>query len=395
MRKIDLSNIQIASSETARDINRRIVLNLIRQHGSISRAEIARRSGLQRSTVSTIVEQLISERWVVEGSTETSARGRRPTSLHLNTERTGMLGVDIGPVETTLGLADLEGRFIDRETLTTDRDPAVFIPRLRGRLSRLMRAHRRIAVVGIGLSLPGRADRESQRLVFAPNLGWKNLDLKTTLERETGLAVELENAANACALAELWFGHHSDKIRNLVAVTVSEGIGVGLICNGQLILGASGMAGEFGHVSFDPNGPRCHCGGRGCWETYASNNAALRDYLAGASGKMPEGFAFDDLLNLAGQGDGPAATVLEHMARNLGRGLAMLASGLAPEMIVVVGRITRAWSRVGPIVEQALHEGLTTPANVRLVPTDPDTQPRLRGALALVLQRHFGAPSTV
>lgn len=395
VRKIDLSNFQIASSETARDINRRIVLNLIRLHRSISRAEIARKSGLQRSTVSAIIEQLISERWVVEGSTESSARGRRPTSLHLDTERTGLLGVDIGPMETTIGLASLDARFFAQETLPTDGDPDIFLRKLCGRLTRLLRQHPDIVCEGVGVSVPGRPDRTSRRLVFAPNLGWKDLDLKGPMERATGLPVELENAANACALAELWFGSQAEKLRNLVAVTVSEGIGVGMIFNGQLISGESGMAGEFGHVSFDPNGPQCHCGGRGCWETYASNNAVLRDYLAGAKGTVPAGFSFDDLLARVLQDEPRATKALDHMSRNLGRGLAMIASGMAPEVIVVVGKITRVWKRAGPIVESALHEGLRTPANVRLLATDPATQPRLRGTLALVLQKHFGAPTTV
>src|SRR5207237_9231450 len=105
------------------------------------------------------------------------------------------------------------------------------------------------------------------------------LDLKTSIEKATGLSVELENAANACVLAEVWFGH-AEKIRDMVVVTVSEGIGTGIFLNGQLMRGAHGMTGEFGHVALDPPGPACTCGGRGCWEVLGWNHAALRYYQA-------------------------------------------------------------------------------------------------------------------
>src|SRR5215208_2630532 len=112
MRKIDLTNFQVATSETARDINRRIMLNLIRRHQPISRADLARHSGLQRSTVSVITEQLIRERWVTEGASGHVPRGRRPRFLHLNKERVGIIGVNIRPAITTFALADLDAHFM-------------------------------------------------------------------------------------------------------------------------------------------------------------------------------------------------------------------------------------------------------------------------------------------
>ena len=127
MRRIDLSNFQVATSETARDINRRIVLNLIRTHQPISRADLARHSGLQRSTVSVIAEQLIRERWITEGANGHTARGRRPTFLHLNKERVGIIGVNIRPAMTTLALADLNGHFMAQETVPTAQDPKQFV----------------------------------------------------------------------------------------------------------------------------------------------------------------------------------------------------------------------------------------------------------------------------
>ena len=401
MRKIDLTNFQVATSETARDINRRIMLNLIRRHQPISRADLARQSGLQRSTVSLITEQLIEESWVTEGAIGYTPRGRRPRFLHLNNGRAGIIGVDIHPAATSIGVADLDAHFVAQESIPTSGNPSEFIGRLGRRLRGLIRTHPEISCEGIGVSLPGRIDLASQKLVFAPNLGWSDVDLKTPLEKATGLPVELENAANACALAEVWFGQGSDGVRNLIAVTVSEGIGSGLILNHQLVRGSTGAAGEFGHITLVEDGLECRCGNRGCWEVYASNSAAVRYYVGsgwaarnGNRSKSPvTPPTFEDVLRLAEQNDTEATAAVNKMAHYLGQGIALLVTGLAPDVIVVVGDVARVWDKVGPVVDRTVRDRSVTHANARIVAADPAAQPRLRGTVALVLQKHFGAPT--
>ena len=391
MRKIDLTNFRVATSETARHINRRIVLNLIRGHEPISRADLARHSGLQRSTVSVITEQLIEERWVTEGANGRVPRGRRPRFLHLNKERVGIIGVNIRPAMTTLALADLDGHFIAQESVPTAQDPEQFVQDLVPRLQNLKRTRPELTCEGIGVSLPGRVDLASQRLVFAPNLNWRDFDLKSPLEAATGLSVELENAANACALSEIWFGRRSDSAQDLVALTVSEGIGTGLVMNRQLVRGSSGVAGEFGHTTIVENGLECRCGNRGCWELYASNLAAIRYYTGSKSNGQPP--TFDDLLRLASQGDSKSIEALNQMGHYLGVGIAMLVTGLAPDEILVIGEITKLWTQVGPIIARTVADRCPRHARTRIVPTDPLSHPRLLGTIALVVQKHFGAPS--
>ena len=400
MRKIDLTNFQVATSETARHINRRIALNIIRRFQPMSRAQLARRSGLQRSTVSAIVGQLIAEGWVTEGASAVSGRGRRPRFLHLNVERAGIVAVDLRPVTTRVGLAGLDARFLMQTAWPTPGTPEGFAAELARTVASFRNSHPEIVCEGVGVSLPGRVD-SAGRLVFAPNLHWGAVDLRQLLKDALGLPVALENAASACALAELWFGRQPDDVKHLVAVTVSEGIGVGMLLNGQLIHGRDAMAGEFGHMVLDENGPPCSCGKRGCWEQYASNSAAVRYYLGllgdgtGAQGPAVPGPAlkFTDVLRLADEGDGRAVRTLEHMARHLGVGLAHLVTGLAPQVVIIVGEVTAAWDRVGPIVLDVVKQR-TLPANTTpIVPTDPATQPRLRGAVTLVVQQHFGAPN--
>ncbi len=399
MRKIDLTNFQVATSETARDINRRVVLNLVRQHHPISRADLARQSGLQRSTVSVITEQLIKERWVIEGAIGQAPRGRKPRFLHLNKERVGIIGVNVRPAQTTLALANLDAHFLAQESMPTAPDPAKFIAELCKRICNLIKAHPEISYEGIGVSLPGRVELPTQKLIFAPNLGWPEVDLITPLQKATGLPVELENAANACALAEIWFGQHSAELHDLIAVTVSEGIGTGILVNGQLVRGANGAAGEFGHTTVVEDGLQCRCGNQGCWEMYASNSAAVRFYQQKTVRHRAEKFnspenapTFESILRLAEQGVPKAQEALEQMAHYIGVGLALLVTGLAPEMILIVGEVTRAWPQIGPIIEQVIKQRSFTHATPRIVPTDPEGQPRLRGTIAMVLQKHFGAP---
>ncbi len=398
MRKIDLTNFQVATSETARQINRRIALNIIRRNPPMSRADLARRSGMQRSTVSAIVEQLIAEGWVTEGAAGMSARGRRPRFLHLNVERAGIVAVDVRPEVTRVGLAGIDARFLMQTTWPTPRKPAAFADVLARTVTAFRKAHREIVCEGLGMSLPGRVD-DSGRLVYAPNLGWGQVDLRQMLEPAVGLPVVVENAASACALAELWFGSHPENVQHLVAVTVSEGIGAGLLLNGQLVRGGGAMAGEFGHVTVDDQGPPCACGKRGCWEQYASNVAAVRFYRGEeASGPAPARRGpqapwptYADILRLAENGDRRALETLDHQAKYLGIGISALVMGLAPQVLVIVGEVTGAWSQVGPIIADVVKKRTLPQVGTAIVPTDPGTQPRLRGAVTLVVQQHFGA----
>ena len=386
MSVIDLEKIQGASSEFVRDINRRIVLNLIRTRQPISRADLARLSGLQRSTISLIVEELVNEHWVIEGPTGRLPRGRRPTFLRLNDDRV-IIGVDLRPGETTIALANVNGKFTSQEVIATPTDAQAGVDVLVRRTQALVRSSKEKKVEGIGISLPGRFT--AGHLVFAPNLKWRDLDIRGPISKATGIDVELENAANACVLAAIWFDG-MESCRNLVVVTVSEGIGAGILINGQLARGLNGMAGEFGHVPLDPDGPRCGCGSRGCWEVFGSNRAALRYYHESTSNAG--GLSFPDLLSLADQGNTRAARALEKMAHYLGRGMRMIVAGLAPERIVLIGDLTRSWHRFGPVIEQEV-QAQVLPGGVapRLVPVHEDGMARLRGTVALVLQKHFGA----
>jgi predicted NBD/HSP70 family sugar kinase len=390
MQKVDLAYAQLASSEIARDINRDVILEVIRANQPLSRAELARLSGLQRSTVSLIVDQLIEERWVRDGGTAHLPRGRRPTMVGLNDDLV-MLVADIRPKAATVAIVDLNGRFLSRAQMPVTSDPEKTIAGIIESMHRMKQNHAQRSFEGVGIALPGRVDSTTQRLRFAPNLGWRDFDIKAAFEKGTGMAVEMDNAANACLLAETWFGG-MDGVRNAVLVTISEGVGTGILSNGQLIYGEHGMAGEFGHVQMDAQGPLCGCGARGCWEVFASSSAALRYYAESKPSATAR--TIEDLFRLASEEDAKAIAALTKQAEYVGRGLRTITAALAPEIILIAGDIVAAWARLAPVIEKALSEASLTGLKPRLKPTHEAEVARLRGAAILVVQRRSSAGET-
>jgi predicted NBD/HSP70 family sugar kinase len=375
--------MQLASSETARLINRDIVLELIRASQPISRADLARRSGLGRSTISQIVEQLIKENWVREGAMGSLPRGRRPTLIGLNEDLVA-IAVDIHPRQASVALVDLNGRLLSRWPVSLTSDPATSIRLIIDSMQRLHRSAPRKSTEGVGISLPGRINPATNRLIFAPNLKWPDFDIKKIIETRMGLPVIMENDATACLLAELTFAR-MDGIRDAVLVAVAEGIGTCVLTNGQLVSGYNGMAGEFGHVPIDPNGPRCGCGKKGCWEVFGSCRAALR-YYRELHPKSPV-VTFQELLNLAEEGDSIAAQALTMQAQGIGRGLRIIIAGLSPSTILMAGDITSAWHRFGPVLEKEAIDLTLAGSSPVIRPTHEGEIARLRGAAALVFQR--------
>ena len=385
-RRLDLAYVELASSEHARDINRDIVLEIIRGHQPISRAELSRSSGLQPSTVSNIVEQLIEEKWIVEGAAARRPRGRRPTLLALN-HQLCILVADVRPDHAILAVVDLNGRLLAHEDQRLSADPQRSFETLAAAMIKLRDRFPTHTFEGVGVSVLGRVHPESQKLILAPNLTWANFDLRQALAGALGLQIELDNDATACLLSELWFGR-MDGVRNAVLVSLSEGLGTAILANGHIVSGLNGLAGEFGHIVVDPQGPLCGCGQHGCWETFASSSAAIRLYNE-ASPNAPV-FDIQVLLRKVEEGNVSAILAVEAQATALGRGLRLITAALSPELILVTGALTTCWQQFGPIVERELKAGILAGHAPRLGITQDGELARLRGAAAIVLQRHTG-----
>jgi predicted NBD/HSP70 family sugar kinase len=383
VRQIDLASVQTASSEIVRDINRDIILELIRFKQPLARADLSRLSGLRPTTVSKIVEQLIEESWVQEGALIKPARGRPSTMLSINSERV-TFALDLRPDRAILAIVDLGGRFLSREKVAIFSDLRKTISHIGKRMRALREEHSTKSFEGVGVSLPGRVHTSSQRVLLAPNLNWHEFDLKDALEEVSGLQVELDNDANVCLISELWYGHLRG-VKNAVLVAVAEGLGASILASGQMHSGHNGLAGEFGHVSVDPTGPLCQCGQKGCWEMVASSRAAVRMFNASSKRKIKDIY---ELIQLVGDGDERGLNAITAQARALGRGLRLITATLSPELILVVGDITAFWEICGPIVAQELAATMLAGPPPLLRAAGDAELARLSGSAAMLMQRH-------
>jgi predicted NBD/HSP70 family sugar kinase len=390
MRRIDLKRVNVARANTIRDINRQIVLNYVRELGPISRADIARETALQRSTVSLIVDELTSAGLIEEVSGE-STGGRPPRLLSLRTADAVAIGVDLGTIKTVMATSDLAGRVLGQEEFLTDPDANTTTQRIVECALRLTRQSGG-TIEGIGISFPGWIDPETTHS-FSPHFKWRDLPIAETLSQATALPVTIDNDANAAALAELWFGRPEIReVRDFILVLVEAGLGTGIVFDGQVYRGEGGTAGEFGHMTIGTGAPiACAAGSRECWEAFASERAALARYnISSQNGNNLVDFT--DLVDLALEGKESARDALKKTAHYLGIGIANLIQGLAPETVIIGGPIVRAWSvfaeELKASVEASSCRGLASPP---IIGSTLGRQPTLMGALSLVLASKFAS----
>jgi predicted NBD/HSP70 family sugar kinase len=397
MKKIYLSKAknQIARHNTIRDINKQVVLNYVRVQSPISRAEISRETSLQRSTVSAIVDELQAVGLVEEIGTGDSTGGRKPTLLRLRTGTPVAIGVDITPRETTVVLADLAGNILRKEAFPTSSDIEYMNEQILSKVSRYAAANADHELE-VGISIPGIADQASGNILYIPYFQWSDWDIGRRITEVTGLPVIIDNDANAVALAELWFGDPEiRRTRNFIMVMVSEGIGTGIVIDGQVYRGEYGAAGEFGHMYIGKNAAViCSCGRRDCWEAHASEKAVLSRYNAGRNGSG-SGTAitnFEHLIGLAENGEKQAVGILKETAEYLGIGISNLLIGFSPQAVVVCGSIVRAWDIINDELQdygkRSIRQEL---AGAMIVPSTLGDSPTILGSVTLVLAQKFAS----
>jgi predicted NBD/HSP70 family sugar kinase len=404
MRRINPHKFQIAKRGTSREINRQIALNLIRTHQPMSRADLARMMGLRRGAVSLIVNELLEEGSIFEGMTGDAQRGRKPTFLYIDSRGRSIVAVDIRVTRTFVMVTDRLCRpLFGPISFPTDHNPRKLVVELSKRIKRILSDHQELGECeGVGVVVPGIIDQNTSRIVHAPTLSWHDVEIRESLAAATGLPIHVENSGKACALSQIWAARSdAAATTDLAFVTVSDGVGVGIVEAGELLRGRHNFAGEFGHVPLNIDGPRCSCGANGCWEAYISNLATLSRYFGRnlQEAKLIPAemtcFTIEDLIARARAGDAKAGAALQSTARYLGLGLASLINAIDPACIYIGGEITAAWDLIEPTVRGALSERSLTPAagnpDIRIVAATD--YPRLRGAAALVAAPAFAAPA--
>jgi glucokinase-like ROK family protein len=334
------------SLESLRRLNRLRVIHALRDEGTISRAEIARRTGLSRSTVSSLVADLQADGLVVErpepGSAHGQQGGRPPILLSFDASAGAAIGIDFGHSHLRVAVSDLAGTILSerREPLDTDHDAQQGLELAAEMVSDALAdaGVPRSAVIGAGMGLPGPIEQSAGTVGSSAILpGWIGMTAATEMRRRLDIPVMVDNDANLGALAEAAFGAGRDA-GDLIYLKVSSGIGAGLILNGRLYRGSAGLAGELGHVLVDPDGIVCRCGNRGCLETVAATGA-LVDLLRRSHG---EDLTVDAMLGGARDGDLGCRRVIHDAGRALGQVVATLLNVLNPELLVVGGDLAGA-----------------------------------------------------
>ncbi|ALP37579.1 ROK family protein [Paenibacillus sp. IHB B 3084] len=332
-------------------LNKSIVLERIRLHAPLSRAQLSSQTGLNKATVSNLVAELITDGLVYETGLGESSGGRKPLMLLFNSRAGFVLGIEVSVQYIKGALTDLAGTIETELTFPlAQHDPAFVMEQIQRLVQELMQTippspH---GIVGIGLGVPGMVD-ESGTVLFAPNLGWEEVPLRQQLEEELGLPVVVDNEANVGAQGELYYDMDSDHrqlVRDLVYISAGSGIGAGIIIDGKPYQGAWGYAGETGHMSIDWKGRLCSCGSRGCWELYASEKA----YAASAF-KLPA-HSTAELLPFALQGDTNTLSVFRDIGQYLGVGITNIVNSLNPGMLIIGGPLAEA----RPWLEQSMRE---------------------------------------
>ncbi len=262
-----------------RNINRCVILNVIRQYQPISRVEIAKRIQLTKGTISNIVNELIDEGLVQEISVAESTGGRRPTLLKLASSGVIVGTISIHRDTSIIAVGDMEGNVIKKTVLTTIKENAEKCLQHCGEeLFRLIQEIPHEKLLGIGVCVPGLVSIDHHYILHAPKLNWNNVAVHLILGKRFDVPIYVENNANVEALARLFFSKKDEALTNFVHVEVSDGIGVGIVLNQQLLRGTNASSIEFGHTTINEVGEECTCGNRGCWEAYASDWATIRRY---------------------------------------------------------------------------------------------------------------------
>lgn len=392
MRRIDLKKVSVARSDTIRNINRQIVLNYVRERGPISRAEIAQETALQRSTISIIVDELKVQGLIEEFEGE-STGGRPPTLLQLRAADAVAIGVDLSTKNTVVATSDLAGRVLEQEEFQTDPSSKVTLDRIIDSARRLMK--KGIDIEGVGISLPGLVDSETGSVLFVPRFKWRDWTVAEEVSLATGLPVKVDNDANAMALAEFWFGRPEVRaVRDFIMILVEEGLGTGIVFDGQVYHGVVGAAGEFGHMIIGTNAPiACASGSRECWEAFASERAALGRYANLRGSSEVNGVTFTQMMDRALNGESAARTALIETAHYLGIGISNLIKGLSPEAVIVGGEIARVWPLIAEELKSAVEENSICRGlpSASVIASSLGANPRLMGALSLVLASKFAS----
>lgn len=368
------------------------MLDLVRRHQPVSRADLARLTGVFRSSVSDIVDELLAQRLVTEERESAQrGRGRAPINLRLNEESCRVLGLNIRPVYSQLARSGLSGTIKETLSFPTPRSPKRLVKAISQTVSKLAKSMglKPTDYRSLGIAIPGHVDAAKGQIVWTPtHAELTHFPITAAIEQELGIPALADNDCNLGALSELWLSKR-DRSSDFVFLNVSDfGVGAGVVINGEIYLGHNfRFAAEVGHMIVEPSGLLCRCGRRGCWEMYVSNDATHKRLHPGSTFSED---AFEQMLLEAKRGRKRALGALKETARYLSLGISNICYFFNPSEIVIAGRITAAWDM---IYENIQTDTMSGPSACPLRPARMSADDSLlHGAVCLALRATFAGP---
>lgn len=338
-----------------------LLLRLIRAAQPISRTDIASRLSVDKSTVTEYIKPLIARGFLKEEPIEGKGHGRKPVGLSFIDDKDYFIGVNLGVRTSQVGMTTLNSEVVEQSDFVTPPDQKLALKMAREAVEELIAANpgRRCRVIGV--AVPGLPDTDRRKLVYAPNLGWRDVDLAEVFNVGKDTRVVVENDATAAAMYEARgkIRKNEDGLNStFILVRSGTGIGVGLVIGSEVYRGTGigrGLAGEFGHMTIIAGGRQCVCGNRGCWEKYASAAAGASLYLGDRPLRPNETLPrFVEIVSKAENGEIRAQRTLEKIGDYLGIGIANVIMGVGIPRVIISGRLVYGWS----FIERPLREAI-------------------------------------
>jgi glucokinase-like ROK family protein len=353
-----------------REINLSVIMNHLRKNAPISRAALAETTGLNKTTVSSLINELINRQFVKEIGFSTPSSGRPAIQLKLNPTIGYIISCEIGVDFILVICTDFAPKIIWRHEEQID--PTIGQRAILDRALSILHEAIKIGgpacgtLLGMAVGVPGLVDQATGSLLFAPNLGWKDLPIRSILQESFDVPLFVDNEANIAALGEHYFGI-AQGYDEVLYISAGVGLGGGIVHGGRLFSGVTGFGAEFGHMTLDPDGEACKCGNQGCWETQVSQQALFREIwrrldqgenskLSDMTGGRRSLLTVPLIVNAARVGDAVALDALEMIGRNLGIGIASLVNALNPELVVFGGILSLAGEFLMPVIEKELNQ---------------------------------------
>ncbi len=384
------------NSSVLRNINRSMILNIIRDRQPISRSKIAALCGLNKSTVSSIVTGLLEEDLVYEQTKIDQSIGRNPIDLYLKLGKNLIGAFSIDAALTRFAIVDIDGSVLGTSFIETkSQKPERFIEQCLNEVKLLCERLGVKNLKGLGVSIAGIVDSKNLVVNYAPNLGWEDFNIGETIKLlwPNLQILTVGNDAKCSAQAELWFGVHDTDLSNFVFLEIGPGIGSGMVVENKILDGEFHASGEVGHMVIYEGGELCTCGNHGCWERYASDRATIKRYIARKYSTLetPVNITIDNVIEMANKGDDIAKEVVSQTGYFLGLGISNIIKAIDPHAIILGGRITQAWDIIYPQIRDVVKKRAFygEKKNIFILKSSLKVKPRLLGAATYAIKQIF------